>query len=469
MGHAQVEKFQENVNPDWEQAFDRFESVIASGSEAMRLQVTKRLAALCKRAPEHVLVLTIPILAGLLGDDSSNGSSSIQEAAAYCLYRIACQGEDRIAIEIGQSGAVQSILRLLPRSDNGFQRILIKCLWGFVTFGKGNRVIVARNGGLEIIIGMLNSYTDDTRRYLLEILSALALLSEVRRVLASLGGLGFLVEAASYGSVVSRERACQAIGLLGVTRRGRHMLVELGVIPALVELFRDGDVTTKLVAGNSLGVISAHVGYIRPVAEAGAIPLYAELLQGPEHIGREIAEDVFCILAVSESNAVSIVEHLVRILIEGDDEAKAAAADVLWDLSGYKHAVSVVRNSGVIPILVDLLSDRNVEVKEKVSGAIAQLSYDEADRLALANAGAIPVLIELLHDDSEELRDNAAEALINFSEDPLQHDQVSTAFDAPSFQNMQNRLAHMRASDEHTVRSMRRMSIEQLAWNPDLV
>lgn len=129
----------------------------------------------------------------------------------------------------------------------------------------------------------------------------------------------------------------------------------------------------------------------------------------------------------------------------------------------------VVRNSGAIPILVDLLSDRNVEVKEKASGAIAQLSYVEADRLALADAGAIPVLIELLRDDSEELRDNAAEALINFSEDPLQHNRVSTAIDAPSFQNMQNRLVHMRASDEHTTRSVRRMSVEQLTWNPDLV
>ena len=48
--------------------------------------------------------------------------------------------------------------------------------------------------------------------------------------------------------------------------------------------------------------------------------------------------------------------------------------------------MTVVRNSGAIPILVDLLSDRNVKVKEKVSGAIAQLSYDEADRQALANA-----------------------------------------------------------------------------------
>ncbi|XP_061349012.1 protein spotted leaf 11-like [Gastrolobium bilobum] len=294
-------------------------------------------------------------------------------------------------------------------------------------------------------------------------------LRDVRKALTRLGALHFLVEAAGCGSMVSRERACQSIGLLGVTRQARRTLVDLGVIPVLVELFRDGDQATKIVAGNSLGVISAHVDYIRPVAQAGAIPLYAELLQGPDHAGKEIAEDVFCILAVAEANAVEIAGHLVRVLRQGDDDAKAAAADVIWDLSGYKHSTSVVRDSGAIPILVELLGSGSEEVKENVSGAFAQLSYDGGDRIALANAGAIPILIDLLHDEIEELRDNAAEALVNFYEDPLYHDRVSDAINVPSFRNMQNRLIHIRASNEHMARSLRRMSVEQLTWNPDLV
>ncbi|KAL5737481.1 hypothetical protein ACOSP7_030242 [Xanthoceras sorbifolium] len=462
----------ENMNPNWEQALDHFEQVMASGTdEALQVKATMRLVHFCNCVPEEILGRTIPILARILDDNgSSHGLSwSVRQAAARCLRRIACRGDGRLATEIGQSGAIHSLLRLLPESDHGFQRDLVKCLWCAVTFGNANRVIVATNGGLEIVVGMLNSCNDATRRYLLEILSALTLMREVRRVISSLGGLRFLVEAARFGSMVSRERACQAIGLIGVTRRARHRLVELGVIPVLVELFHVGDSTTKLVAGNSLGVVSAHVDYIRSVAEAGAIPLYAELLQGPDFIGREIAEDVFCILAVAEENAVSIAEHLVRILREGDDESKTAAADVFWDLSGYKHSISVVRNSGAIPILVNLLSDGNVEVREKVSGAIAQLSYNEADRVALADAGAVPLMVDLLHDESDELRDNAAEALINFSDDPSLRERISNAIDDLSFQSMQNRMTRLRVSDEQMVRSLRRMSIEQLTWDPDLV
>lgn len=463
----QLEKSQTKTDPDWEKALHLFENVIVGDDDTLRVRSIIKLARLSNHAPEHLLARTIPILVDLL-DYSSNSSNSnplIQEATVYCLTCLASKGLGELAIIISQPSTIFAILRLLPNSDGYFRRILVKFLWSLLTFGNLDRTLVTRNGGLEIVTNMLHSCTDGTRRYLLEILSALALLREVRRVIIGFGGLGFLIEAVKCGSMISRERACRAIGLLGVIRQSRRMLVELGAIRVIIELFWDGDSSTKLVAGNALGLISAHVNYIRPVAQAGAIPLYAELLRGQDPIGREIAEDVFCILAVAEVNAVAIVDNLVRILREDNDEAKAAAADVFWDLSSYKHSVPVVRNSGAIPVLVELLRDRNVEVREKVSGAVAQLSYNEMDRVDLADAGAIPILIDMLHDESEELRDNAAEALIKFSEDPLQRDRISEVFDVPSFQNMQIRLAQIRT---HEPRSLRRLSLEQLTWDPDL-
>ncbi|TXG67638.1 hypothetical protein EZV62_008913 [Acer yangbiense] len=229
-----------------------------------------------------------------------------------------CRGDGGLATEIGQSDAIHSLLRLWPESDHEFRRVL--------------RPMVI--GGLEIVVTMLNLCNDDT--------------SYERKSLSS--------------NRVRRLARC------------RH--VELGVIPVLVDLFCVGDSTTKVVAGNSLGVISVHVDYIRLVAEVGATLLYAELLQGPDFIGKEIAEDVFCILAVAEENAVSIIaEHLVRILREGDDESKTVTADAFF--------------------------------RERVSRVIAKLSYDEADRVALADTGAVPLMIDVFHDESEELRDKS--------------------------------------------------------------
>lgn len=110
------------------------------------------------------------------------------------------------------------------------------------------------------------------------------------------------------------ERACQAIGLLGVSKEERRLLAGWDVIPLPVDLLRNGDGRQD---GASLQSLMLWVGYrvmkincIRETARAGAIPLYAELLQGLlDPMGREIAQDVFCLLAVDESSAVVIAEH----------------------------------------------------------------------------------------------------------------------------------------------------------------
>lgn len=457
------------IDTDWEEAFRLYEEAIASQNEALNVRATIRLFHLSNDIPEHILARTIPILAYLLQAPSSNSNPSIQEIVICCLSRIASLKVGKLALIIGQSGAITSLLRLLPNSASSFQKILIRCLRNLVTSERSNSIILASNGGLEVVLYMLNSLSNNCiRRYLLELFSELTLFKEVRRVIVSLGGLRFLVESASCGSIKSRAKASQAIGLLGTTRRLRRMLVELNAIPVLVELLRDGDISTRIVAGNALGIISSHVDYIRLVAQSGAIPLYADLLRGPEQMGREIAEDVFCILAVAEVNAVEIMEHLVRILQEGSDESKAAAADIIWDISGYKYSLSVVQNSGAIPMLVGLLRNGSCDVREKVCGAIMQLSYNELDRVALDESSAVPILIELLEDESEDIRDNAAEALINFSEDSAWSGTISELFDVPAMRNMQNTLAQIRASDDHMVRSMRGFSIQGFTWDPAL-
>lgn len=217
------------------------------------------------------------------------------------------------------------------------------------------------------------------------------------------------------------------------------MLVNVGVIHVLIELLKENDLAAKIDVGNSLGIILAHVDYLRPVAQACAIPLFVELLEGTNPQGKEIVEDVFCILAVVEENVIAIAEHSVRMLQGSNVEAKATTTNVAWDLSSYKHYVSVVRASGVIPLLLRLLEDENDD-REKASGVVAQLSYDRADRLALIEASSVPIFMSLLQNESEELKDNAPESLINFSKDSSLRDMISQEFDVPAFQDIQQRL-----------------------------
>ncbi|KAL9147355.1 hypothetical protein ABFS82_13G168200 [Erythranthe guttata] len=449
-------------NRNWDELLHLFADVIAGDDDSLKVQALIKLAKMTRYAHEDILSRAVPILLNLLESPPSDHRVVIQEASAHCLKCIAAQGEGTLANFIGQLGAVPIILRLLPDSVEGLQRAILKCLRNLVSFWFPNRLILASNSGLEIVLAMLSSCSDDSKLIILEIVSALSLLREVRKSLWTSRRVHHLVEAARCGRLVSKTRAAQAIGLLGLIKRARRSLVDAGAVVALMDLLKFGDCNVKLIAANALGVISSHVDHIRPIARAGVIPLYAELLQGSDHIGKEIAEDVFCVLAVYEENAVDIVEQLVEILGGDSVGAKAAAADVIWDLSSYKYSFPVLKNSGAIPILVGLLSDENVEVRERVVGAVAQLSFNEVDREVLAGCGAIPLLIGMLEDELDELRDNAAEALVYFSLDPLHGDRVSCVLEHPCFWNMFDRVMQLRASDEHVDVSLWQTDVEQL-------
>ncbi|KAM7262927.1 hypothetical protein ACFE04_000610 [Oxalis oulophora] len=153
------------------------------------------------------------------------------------------------------------------------------------------------------------------------------------------------------------------------------------------------DCKTKLVVGNSPALISAQLG-VDNLLEART-----------DLIDKDIAKNTFCILAGVETNAVHILEHLVRILQDGNNELKAAAAHVLWDL----------------------------------------FSPGTSSRfLLLESRGSC-----------------------KFSDDQLQRDGILQVIDDPVFESMKARLAQIRASHGHMHRSMRRMSVEELIEDPN--
>ncbi|XP_047983173.1 U-box domain-containing protein 13 [Salvia hispanica] len=456
-----MEKSESSNSRNWGVLFRLFAKAIADEDDCRKIEALSKLATMSEHAPESILVRTVPMLLELLGSPYSNSNANVQEASACCLAYISSQGD--MAHLIGHSDAIPRLVRLLPNSDGSFQMALLKCLRRVITYWIPNRVSLASHGGLETVLAMLETSSGEFKEILLEILSSLALVREVRKFLWNLRRVDLLVEAASHGCMSSRTRAAQAIGLLGLIKRACRALVDVGAVPVLMHLLTEGTATAQVVAGNSLGVISSHVDFIRPIAQAGAIPLYVELLCGSNLAGKEVAEDVLCVLAVNEENAVEIVENLVRSLRGGDARAKAAAIGVIWDLSSYKYSSPAVRNNScVIPILVELLGDENFDVREKAAGAVAQMSQNKADRAVLANSGAIQRLISMLEAEDDVLRDDAAEALVNFSLDPSLGEQISCILENPLFQNMQLRVMQMRDADRHMEPSLQ----DPLTLNP---
>lgn len=414
------------------------------------------LAKSVKFSSEESLKAAVPLLIEQLNCDSFSRGVSLKEVTALVLKRLAKKGDD-LRLMMGYFGALPILLNFASQSDGRLQDLVLQVLRELVLFTKMNQDLLVQAGGLRTILNLINSPSVIVKCMASEILGTLASLCRVRRAIANFSGISSLVEAVRVGCMASKTRAAHALGVLAFKQTMRRMIVDAGGIPVLIELLREGDQSAKLVAGSSLGIVSACVDHLSQVAQAGAIPLFISLLEGGNPHGKDIAEDAFCILAVSEENASIIMEHLVRILRNGSVEAKAAAADIVWDLSSYRHSVSVVAMSGALPLLVGLLKDESDEVRENISGAIAQLSYRDDDRQALAEIGVIPILVESLQDQSTDVKENIVEALHNFAQDSCYRDDMLDACAVPALVALRGDLAAgsmFRGISEHAAAAL---------------
>ncbi|KAK8445612.1 hypothetical protein SEVIR_9G357900v4 [Setaria viridis] len=443
---------------DWAEAARKYLDVVSSGHEGAAVRATLEIKRMASHAPDPAVRLAVWALVGLL---DRSPPPRLQAAASQALCSVVRVDGGKFADEIVDAGFLPVAQRLLPESEEVPQRILLRCLSCILSFHATSRVVFARGGGAEVILDLFQGCSGATKRHLVEILSALALVREVRRLILADGKVEYLVEAISFGNLVSRTRAAQSAGLLGASTNGRSSLVEMGAPLALVGLMRDGDSSAKLVAANALGIVSSIGHHLPLIHQSGAIPLYAELLKENPPLAKDIVEDVFCILVSIRDNTGAVLENLAGILTGQDDLAISSAVDVLLALAEYKSIITFLKSSGVITVLVDLLQNRNHDVVEKVTGVVAQLSYEECIREGLMEAGAIPILLDLLHGRLEDLTEfAAAEALINFSEDPSCREYAPMLQRVPELSAFRDHLFHFRISQGHLIQSARRR-IEQ--------
>ena len=90
---------------------------------------------------------------------------------------------------------------------------------------------------------------------------------------------------------------------------------------------------------------------------------------------------------------------LVDTLREGDDAAKAEAAQMLGEIAYDDMHQDLIAEAGGIPPLVELLRDGSAEAKSDAANALRNLADNDANKVLIAEAGGIPPLIKLMHDD----------------------------------------------------------------------
>jgi HEAT repeat protein len=113
------------------------------------------------------------------------------------------------------------------------------------------------------------------------------------------------------------------------------------------------------------------------------------------------------------------IPPLVRLLSEGTEDAKEAAAGALWNLAFDDDNQREIATIGAIPMLVQLLEEPSSGTAVAAAGVLGKLGDSAQHCEVIVGAGAIPALVKLVKGGEGRTKEVAVEALWNIvSHDP---------------------------------------------------
>jgi len=196
---------------------------------------------------------------------------------------------------IADNGGIPALIGLLACPDKKVQENTVTSLLNLSIDDK-NKVLITRGGAIPLVIEILRNGSPEAQENSAATLFSLSMLDENKAAIGSLGGLAPLVELLRSGSARGKKDAATAIFNLVLTPQNRARATQAGIVPALLRGMDD----------KGLGMVD----------EALSIFL---LLSSHAACRAEIGTTAF-------------VEKLVRLIKDGTPKNKECALSVLLEL-----------------------------------------------------------------------------------------------------------------------------------------
>ena len=357
-----------------------------------------------------------------------------QEAASNAMWRIVREnpGDE---LGIAQAGGAGSLVKLLRGAKQ--PRVKAYALLSLsLAIDETNQAVVAEEGGVQPLVGLLASADAETREQAACALQKLAQNNSDTQVqIVKQGAVQPLIEILDQvSSDRTQEYAAAALSQLGLCRIGKHAIYRGGGVAPLVNILcdrhRQADATQYAASAlsrlaqetarkrtgptSTAAESSSQTSQAEQIAEAGAIEPLVALLSGEK--GSEAQEEsagALEALARYASNRIAISEMggigpLVTLLGSPNEKAREHAELALVRLS-IEGSTRVL----IIEKLVGMLKDdQNVAAQEQAAAALANLARESVEnRTSILRADGIPWLLELLQSSSRKTKENSASAI----------------------------------------------------------
>ncbi|RLM61423.1 U-box domain-containing protein 15-like [Panicum miliaceum] len=196
---------------------------------------------------------------------------------------------------IADNGGIPALIGLLACPDKKVQQNTVTSLLNLSIDDK-NKLLITRGGAIPLIIEILRNGSPEAQENSAATLFSLSMLDENKAAIGSLGGLAPLVELLRNGTARGKKDAATAIFNLVLTPQNKARATQAGIVPALLRVIDD----------KGLGMVD----------EALSIFL---LLSSHAACRAEIGTTAF-------------VEKLVRLIKDGTPKNKECALSVLLEL-----------------------------------------------------------------------------------------------------------------------------------------
>jgi len=315
----------------------------------------------------------IPLLARLLKSEHENMLipvvGTLQECASEPSYGLAIRTE----------GMIEDLVKNMARSSN--PELQMHCASAIFKCAeeKETRDLVRQYGGLDPLVELLKSNTDD------------------KQLLAA--ATGAIWKCSISPENVQRFQELKAIDLLVGLLNNQPEEVLVNVVGALGELAKD---PPNRIAIRKAGGISPLVNLLTGTNQA--------LLVNVTRAVGQCAEEPDNMAIIDKLDGVRLLWSLLK---NQNREVQASAAWAICPcIENAKDAGEMVRSFvGGLELIVSLLKSEDKEVLAAVCAAIANIAKDEENLAVITDHGVVPMLARLTNTTDDKLRRHLAEAI----------------------------------------------------------
>ncbi|MFS7968274.1 putative U box domain, armadillo-like helical, Zinc finger, RING/FYVE/PHD-type [Helianthus anomalus] len=238
-----------------------------------------------------------------------------------------------------------------------------------------------------------------------------------RICIADNGAIPILVELLSSGDSRTQEHAVTALLNLSINEANKGIIVSVGAIPEIVDVLKNGSVEARENAAAALFSLSVVDEYKVAIGAAGAIPPLIDLLQHGTPRGKKDAATAIFNLCIYQGNKVravraGIVGPLMRLVKDASGGMMDEALAILAIIAGHHEGKVAIGQADPVPVLVEVVRTGSPRNRENGVAILWCLCAGDVECLMIMKGvGGEDVLTELCEHGTDRAKRKAGSLL----------------------------------------------------------